>query len=41
MTSLATVLLETETALPMDVVGWTVLIVSLLIAAVWFVYLYR
>lgn len=30
-----------EPALPMDVVGWGVLIVSLLIAVAWLAYLYR
>ena len=33
--------LETEPALPIEIVGWTVLIVSLLITAAWLFYLYR
>lgn len=33
--------LEAEPALPMEIVGWGVLLVSLLIAAVWLFYLYR
>ena len=30
-----------ETALPMDVVGWGVLLVSLLVTILWLVYVYR
>lgn len=41
MTELASVLLETETALPMELTSWVVLLVSLAITVAWLVYLYR
>lgn len=34
-------LLETGSTLPIGVTGWTVLLVSLAIAALWLSYLYR
>ena len=39
--SVSTVVLEAEPALPMELTGWGVLGVSLLITAIWLVYLYR
>ena len=41
MNELTTVVLETETALPMGIAGWGTLLVSLLVAIVWLAYLYR
>ncbi|MDJ1430636.1 hypothetical protein [Halostagnicola sp. A-GB9-2] len=41
MTALTHLLLEAEPALPMTIVGWGVLLVSLLIAVVWLAFLYR
>ena len=39
--SVSAVVLETEPALPMELAGWGVLGVSILITVVWLVYLYR
>lgn len=36
-----TYVLETEAALPMDIVGWSALILSLLITIAWMAYFYR
>ncbi|WP_280842092.1 hypothetical protein [Natronococcus sp. JC468] len=41
MNELTAVVLETETALPMDVVGWGVLLVSLAVTIAWMTHLYR
>ncbi|MFC4437061.1 MULTISPECIES: hypothetical protein [Natrialbaceae] len=41
MNELIGVVLEAETALPMDIVGWGTLLVSLLVTVVWLAYLYR
>ncbi|MDQ2049221.1 hypothetical protein RBH26_01865 [Natronolimnohabitans sp. A-GB9] len=35
------VVLEEEPALPMELAGWGVLIVSILLTVVWLAYLYR
>ena len=39
--ALAQVVLAEEPHLPMDVVGWGTLILSLLVTVVWLAYLYR
>lgn len=31
----------TETELPMELIGWSVLVLSLLVTVVWLAYLYR
>ena len=41
MTNLSTVVLDTGTELPMEIAGWGVLLLSLLIAVLWLVYVYR
>ncbi|WP_255170046.1 hypothetical protein [Natrononativus amylolyticus] len=41
MNELSSVLLETEPALPMEIAGWGVLLVGLVITVVWLLYLYR
>ncbi|WP_306057172.1 hypothetical protein [Natronococcus wangiae] len=41
MNGLTAVVLATETALPMDIVGWGTLLVSLLVTIAWLAYLYR
>ncbi|EMA39835.1 hypothetical protein [Halobiforma nitratireducens] len=41
MNTLTQVLLEAEPTLPMDIVGWGTLLLGLLVAVVWLVYLYR
>lgn len=41
MYELTHLLLEAEPELPMTLAGWGVLLVSLAVAAVWLVYLYR
>lgn len=41
MYQLAHVVLEAETELPMEIAGWGVLALSLLLTIVWLVYLYR
>ena len=39
--SVSAVVLEMEPALPMELTGWGVLGVSILITVIWLVYLYR
>ena len=41
MDALTHAVLATETHLPMDLVGWGALILSLLVAIVWTAYVYR
>ena len=41
MNQLAFTVLEAETELPMEIAGWGVLALSLLLTVVWLVYLYR
>lgn len=41
MIELTRVVLETETAFPMEIVGWGTLILSLLIVLAWLASLYR
>ena len=41
MNELTHVVLDAEPALPMEIVGWGTLILSVLIAVVWLAYLYR
>lgn len=41
MNELTAVVLEAETTLPMDLVGWGTLLVSLAVTIVWMAYLYR
>ncbi|WP_124177913.1 hypothetical protein [Natrarchaeobius halalkaliphilus] len=41
MNALTATLLQTEPALPMDVVGWGTLVLALVVVLVWLAYLYR
>lgn len=41
MNDLFTTVLQTEPALPIEYVGWSVLVSSLLITVGWMIYLYR
>lgn len=41
MSNLATVVLEAETELPMEITGWGVLALSLAITLAWLFYVYR
>lgn len=41
MTTVPHIVLEAEPALPMEIAGWGVLLVSLLVTALWLVYVYR
>ena len=41
MNELTHAVLAAETELPMELVGWSVLLLSVLVTVVWLVYLYR
>lgn len=41
MYQLAYLVLEAETELPMEITGWGMLVLGLLITVAWLVYLYR
>ena len=41
MTNIPTIVLETETAFPMEATGWGVLALSVLLTVLWLVYVYR
>lgn len=41
MNELTVVALEAESALPMDIVGWGMLLLSLVVTGAWLAYFYR